>query len=741
MPKTTLSPILVLVFLLPLPSDGFAQEKQSRPNPPELKKLQKEIRAAEWFPSDPTNRLQDVSIAITLMVEAQSLDKPDLAYAMAFEAMKLADSADEMTLSHSSAEWIKSKYEMDPKFMLDWYETAVRRAKNISRFVEVVNLFVADVEAGKGDIDPDEWIDIQKQLEKKVRTSRSDFTTAWCKPKLFGSGAHLELLVAKESDLVSGLKLILIAGEVEDGIKALANCKSKTIAAAAEPFADSDKRFADYAAVMRALMADKKNKNARRAAAAIFKSRLDRLSMREIEEGQRICFVVPPKLVPENFSLPISDGLVKGNLKAVKSDLTNAKYSRADKSWTIVKDFNIHFPPQPLMYYVHEMEIEFDRMDDWFTVTYGEAEASILRFKKEDSKKPGFTHRHIRWTQGVNYWNGSRTYQVGQKIRFKNYNVAGQQLRFENGEYVSQNYHGMEWPNLKIYSGKGVVAKIKQCSMRPILPGDTTILRSVLNNKHSQAIAASEGHSAKLDQDALSKYLEHSSEISKKPALSTPFLNTNEMVMHPVQAGQFLRKKTEVRITQNFWVSRDEVSQLQWTTLMRSNPSTVQGNPYFPVDNIGYKEATEFCKRLTATEKKAKNLPDGYVYRLPTEAEWEYMARAGGVGDPKTEDYWNQKTSGGNFHQIGTSKPNDFGIIGLHGNVEEWTFDRHVNGDPKLPALDDPVAEPNDTNWISVRGATWCDGPGRGNASMRHERTQDGGPNRGFRVVLARRIK
>ena len=207
--------------------------------------------------------------------------------------------------------------------------------------------------------------------------------------------------------------------------------------------------------------------------------------------------------------------------------------------------------------------------------------------------------------------------------------------------------------------------------------------------------------------------------------------------MQPIKSGNFNRGDTEIRITNDFWVSRNEVSQLQWTSLMKKNPSMVQGNPYFPVDNVSYSEATEFCKLLTSSEKKARQLPNGYVYRLPTEAEWEYMALAGGDGKPNKADYWCASTSEGQYHQIGTSKPNAFGVQELHGNVEEWTFDNHVNGSPRVKVLEDPVSPPDKTNWISVRGGTFVDGPGRGDASVRHERMQSGGPCRGFRVVLA----
>src|SRR5580693_974434 len=79
-----------------------------------------------------------------------------------------------------------------------------------------------------------------------------------------------------------------------------------------------------------------------------------------------------------------------------------------------------------------------------------------------------------------------------------------------------------------------------------------------------------------------------------------------------------------VQITKAFEIGKYEVTQAQWKAVMGSNPSTVKGDDH-PVETVSKNDATDFLGRLNARN-------DGYRYRLPTEAEWEYAARAGTKG-------------------------------------------------------------------------------------------------------------
>ncbi|MCL5099078.1 MAG: formylglycine-generating enzyme family protein, partial [Candidatus Omnitrophica bacterium] len=109
------------------------------------------------------------------------------------------------------------------------------------------------------------------------------------------------------------------------------------------------------------------------------------------------------------------------------------------------------------------------------------------------------------------------------------------------------------------------------------------------------------------------------------------------------------------------------------------------------------------CTKLTDQERTAGRLPAGYVYRLPTEAEWEYATRAGTTtrfyygDDPGYASLslyaWYSEDSGSATHPVGTKLPNAWGLFDMHGNVWEWCSDWYSEyyspssvTDPKGPA-------------------------------------------------------
>jgi formylglycine-generating enzyme required for sulfatase activity len=127
----------------------------------------------------------------------------------------------------------------------------------------------------------------------------------------------------------------------------------------------------------------------------------------------------------------------------------------------------------------------------------------------------------------------------------------------------------------------------------------------------------------------------------------------------------------QVKLTKPFQLAKYEVTQAQWKAVMGdNNPSRFKGET-LPVENISFDQVQEFLKRLNATN-------DGFVYRLPAEAEWEYAARAGTLG-PNTgsldEVAWHAGNSEMKSHPVGQKKPNAWGLYDMEGNVYEWTND------------------------------------------------------------------
>jgi formylglycine-generating enzyme required for sulfatase activity len=204
--------------------------------------------------------------------------------------------------------------------------------------------------------------------------------------------------------------------------------------------------------------------------------------------------------------------------------------------------------------------------------------------------------------------------------------------------------------------------------------------------------------------------------------------------------------QTAVTITQGFWMSQFEVTQAEYIGTIGSNPSTFTKDPQQPVEKVNWHEAVAYCRQLTAEATEAGTLPPGHIFRLPTEAEWEYACRAGtstrfSYGDDPSDSElgevaWYVENSNSSPHPVGQLEPNPWGLYDMHGNVWEWCYDQWQYAYPGGKSRNFLASE---DGWLRVaRGGSWLYSASNCRAANR----DDYGPNNrcsdiGFRVVLA----
>ncbi len=151
-------------------------------------------------------------------------------------------------------------------------------------------------------------------------------------------------------------------------------------------------------------------------------------------------------------------------------------------------------------------------------------------------------------------------------------------------------------------------------------------------------------------------------------------------IMGDNQSGA-LDERPEHRVNISpFYMGATEVTQRQWSKVMGGNPSLFNSkrvgeiSDNNPVEQVSWYDIQKFIDKLNKLEGTTK-------YRLPTEAEWEYAARAGsrgsyGAGVTRLERHaWISDNAGERTHQVGKMRPNRWGLHDMHGNVWEWTQD------------------------------------------------------------------
>lgn len=186
------------------------------------------------------------------------------------------------------------------------------------------------------------------------------------------------------------------------------------------------------------------------------------------------------------------------------------------------------------------------------------------------------------------------------------------------------------------------------------------------------------------------------------------------------------RPAHHVTLAYKFQIAKYEVPQNLYEAVMGKNPSRWKG-PRNSVELFSFDEAQQFCQRATAMMRAAKLITDDEAIRLPSEAEWEYTARAGSKtifsfgDDVKALDAygWHTGNAAGNDPPVGAKKPNAWGLYDVHGYLREWCLDAAHDNYQGAPTDGSAWLEGGNAKRRVIRGGSWKDKPEQLTSSYR----------------------
>ena len=257
-------------------------------------------------------------------------------------------------------------------------------------------------------------------------------------------------------------------------------------------------------------------------------------------------------------------------------------------------------------------------------------------------------------------------------------------------------------------------------------------LASVVNPRAGKLVLAGVGAALAL---ALAMWWSLGSSWTNSLGMEFVWIPAGEFLMGtPRHGGDTYDDETrhEVRISRGFWLGKYEVTQGEWGAVMGTNPSAFSDcGQRCPVETVSWADAQAFIRELNERESGS-----GYEYRLPTEAEWEYAARAGTSGiryGELDEIAWYSDNRALKTRPVGQKEANAWGLHDMLGNVWEWTGDWY--GAYPTGPVTDPEGPESGSGRVN-RGGSWIDFAGGVRSANRHYNSPGNrGSSVGFRLV------
>ena len=232
--------------------------------------------------------------------------RADAKYTMLKEAQRLGDQAQEWTLSREVVEQLASQYELGASYLTDWYLAAIRQKQPQARITELASIFKKDVESLAEDSESIKlWQSCEQKLVRKIQKTNDDFLQRWCFEELAEAQDLLERRSAEDQPLWQGVATMIEKNDITNGVQLLSTCRKPEIQQAASKYNENKDDFDSLLGLISAL-ANSKEPNFQRAATALFRSKLQEMSLKQIAQSQEACFLEARQALSPNFLIMLS---------------------------------------------------------------------------------------------------------------------------------------------------------------------------------------------------------------------------------------------------------------------------------------------------------------------------------------------------------------------------------------------------------------------------------------------------